>query len=302
MDAGKIWHMNIDLKPASNYTLPDLVELLNRSFENYLVPIQFNISQFITLLRKDSIDLDSSRVLLINDEPSGIALIARRGWTSRLAAMGIVQQSRGKGAGSWFMEKLIQESRQRNDHEMVLEVIEQNESAVQLYQKSEFQIIRRLIGFICKSPIKDGTSSLQEIDLREAGRLISLHGLADLPWQLSGETIAHLNPPARSYCKGQAYAVISNPEAEHIIIWSLLVQPDARGNELGLDMLKSLFATHIEKTWHIPAILPEELGSIYEKAGFEKEKLSQWQMRLPLIPGSSPSGRRESFPLPLGEG
>jgi GNAT superfamily N-acetyltransferase len=282
MDAGKIWHMNIDLKPASNYPLPDLVELLNRSFENYLVPIQFNISQFITLLRKDSIDLDSSRVLLIDDEPSGIALIARRGWTSRLAAMGITQQRRGKGAGSWFMEKLVQESRQRNDHEMVLEVIEQNESAVQLYQKSGFQIIRRLIGFIYKSPIKDGTSGLQEIDLREAGRLISLHGLSDLPWQLSGETISHLNPPARAYCKGQAYAVISNPDAEHVVIWSLLVEREARGNELGFDMLKSLFATHIEKTWHIPAILPEELGSIYEKAGFEKEKLSQWQMRLSL--------------------
>lgn len=279
--------MNIDLKPASNYTLPDLVELLNRSFENYLVHIQFNISQFITLLRKDSIDLASSRVLLIDDEPSGIALIARRGWTSRLAAMGIAQQRRGKGAGSWFMEKLVQESRQRNDHEMVLEVIEQNESAVQLYQKSGFQIIRRLIGFIYKSPIKDGTSGLQEIDLREAGQLISLHGLADLPWQLSGETIAHLNPPARAYCKGQAYAVLSNPDAEHIIIWSLLVEPDARGNELGLDMLKSLFATHIEKTWHVPAILPEELGSFYEKTGFEKEKLSQWQMRLSLIPHSA---------------
>lgn len=285
----------MDLKPASSYTLAYLVELLNRSFENYLVPIQFNSSQFITMIRKDSIDLDSSRVMLIDNEPSGIALIARRGWTSRLAAMGIVQQMRGKGAGSWSMEKLIEESRQRNDHEMVLEVIEQNEPAVLLYQKFGFQSVRRLVGFVFKNAVQNSTESLQEIDLREAGRLISLHGLSDLPWQLSGETIAHLNPPARAYCKGQAYAVISNPDAEHIVIWSLLVEQDTRGNELGLDMLRNLTSKHTDKTWHVPAILPEELGRVYEKAGFEKEKLSQWQMRLSLIP--SPAKRLEEREL-----
>ena len=135
MDAGRIGVMNLALKSTTEYTLPDLVELLNLSFENYLVPIQFNNSQFITMLRKDSIDLDSSRVLLIDDEPSGIALIARRGWTSRLAAMGIAQQRRSKGAGSWFMEKLVHEARQRSEQEMLLEVIEQNEPAVHLYQQ-----------------------------------------------------------------------------------------------------------------------------------------------------------------------
>lgn len=293
MDAGKIWRMNMDLKPASSYTLAYLVELLNRSFENYLVPIQFNISQFITMMRKDSIDLDSSRVLLINDEPSGIALIARRGWTSRLAAMGIVQQMRDKGAGSWSMEKLIEESRQRNDHEMVLEVIEQNEPAVLLYQKFGFQSVRRLVGFVFKNAVQINTDPLQEIDLREAGRLVSLHGLSDLPWQLSGETIAHLSPPARAYYKRQAYAVISNPDAEHIVIWSLLVEQDARGNELGLDMLRNLTSKHTDKTWHVPAILPEELGRVYEKTGFEKEKLSQWQMRLSLIPSPHSVSRKE---------
>lgn len=293
MDACKIGDMKLDLTSASNYPLPDLTDFLNLSFENYLVPIQFNISQFVTMLRKDSIDLDSSRVLLIDDEPSGIALIARRGWTSRLAAMGIFRQMRGKGAGSWFMERVVQEAGQRNDHEMVLEVIEQNEPAVLLYQKFGFQIVRRLVGFIHKNTTENDVSDLQEINLREAGHLISVHGLPDLPWQLSGETIAHMNPPARAYCKGGAYAVISNPDAEHVVIWSLFVQPDTRGNGLGLDMLNSLAAKHTGKTWHVPAILPEELGKVYEKAGFEKEKLSQWQMRLSLTPIASSPNRAE---------
>ena len=283
--------MDFNTRSAIDFPLPELVETLNRGFENYFVPIQFNISQFSSMLRKDSIDLDSSRVLLIDGQPSGIALIARRGWTSRLAAMGISQPMRGKGAGSWFMEKLIEQSRQRNDHEMVLEVIEQNESAVKLYQKSGFQIVRRLIGFIYNSPAEGVTHSLEEMDLREAGRLISLYGMADLPWQLSGETISHMVPPVRAYRKGLAYVVISNPDAEHLVIWTLLIEEPVRGKGLALDMLNSLITMHAGKTWHVPAILPEELGKVYESAGFEKEKISQWQMKLTFIASPSSTER-----------
>jgi GNAT superfamily N-acetyltransferase len=275
--------MILDIKPASDYPLPDLTQLLNRSFENYLVPITFNLSQFLTMVRKDSVDLSASRVLLADGQPAGIALIARRGWTSRLAAMGLVQNQRGKGTGSWFMEKLIQEARARNDHDMVLEVIEQNEYAVRLYQKRGFQGVRRLIGLIRKNAGENTKNPIEEIDLREAGSLISLYGLSDLPWQLAGETIAHMNPPARAYRSGPASAVISDPHAEHVVIWSILVEPEARGKALGADMLKRVIANHSGKTWHVPAIFPEEFGGIFERAGFEREALTQLQMRLSLL-------------------
>lgn len=274
--------MLLDTKPASDYPLPDLTQLLNLSFENYLVPVAFNLSQFLTMIRKDSLDLAASRVLLVDEQPAGIALIARRGWTSRLAAMGIVQGQRSKGAGSRFMRKLIDEARERNDHAMVLEVIEQNENAVKLYQKCGFQSVRRLIGLIRKDAIEKNKTSLTAIDLREAGSLIAQHGLADLPWQLAGETIAHMNPPACAYRNGPALVVTSNLAVEHVVIWSLLVEPQARGQQLGVEMLKSVIANHPGKTWHIPAIFPEEFGKLFKRAGFEQEELTQWQMKLDL--------------------
>jgi GNAT superfamily N-acetyltransferase len=271
--------MDLDIRPASDYSLPELTQLLNLSFEHYLVPINFNLIQFLTMLRKDSIDLFLSRVLIMADEPSGIALIARRGWTSRLAAMGILSSKRGLGAGQWFLEKLIQEAHDRQDREMFLEVIEQNEYAVRLYRRCGFQSVRRLIGLIREHASENATYPLDEIDLREAGKLVSQYGEPDLPWQLAGETIAHLNPPARAFRRGQAYIVTSNPEAEHVVIWSLLVEPSSRGNRFGIDILKNVIANHPGKTWHVPAIFPEELGHIFERAGFEKEEISQWQMR-----------------------
>lgn len=274
--------MLLDTKPASDYPLPDLTQLLNLSFENYLVPVAFNLSQFLTMIRKDSLDLAASRVLLVDEQPAGIALIARRGWTSRLAAMGIVQGQRSKGAGSRFMRKLVDEARERNDHAMVLEVIEQNENAVKLYQKCGFQSVRRLIGLIRKDAIEKNKTSLTAIDLREAGSLIAQHGLTDLPWQLAGETIAHMNPPACAYRNGPALVVTSNLAVEHVVIWSLLVEPQARGQQLGVEMLKSVIANHPGKTWHVPAIFPEEFGKLFERAGFEQEELTQWQMKLDL--------------------
>jgi ribosomal protein S18 acetylase RimI-like enzyme len=274
--------MTFTSNPASDYSNAELVDILNCGFEGYFAPITFHVTAFLNMIRKDGIDLLSSRVMLKDDHPMGIALMARRGWTARLAAMGIASEYRSMGAGSWFMTQLIQEARQRGEREMLLEVIEQNEPAVHLYKKCGFEIMRRLIGLICKDAVQNMAGELEEIDVHRVGSLITQYGLPDLPWQLSGESIAQTNPPARGYCKGQAYAVISNPEAKDIVVWSLLVEPSARGNGLGVDMLRSVIARHPHRTWHIPALLPEELGIVYERAGFVREELSQWQMRLTL--------------------
>jgi ribosomal protein S18 acetylase RimI-like enzyme len=281
--------MDFETVPASNFSLSELVKLLNRGFEEYFIPIHFSIDMFSNMIRKDGIDLSDSRVLVADDQVCGIALIARRRWlqASRVAAMGIAKETRGKGAGSWLMKNLIEDACERGEREMVLEVIEQNEPAVKLYRKYGFESMRRLVGYIHrhKDTVDIERSELHEVDLREMGRLISQHGLPDLPWQLSSESITQMNPPPHVYRTGQAYIVISNPEAEHVIIWSLLVEPETRGNGLGTEMLKRVMAHHAGKTWHVPAIFPEEIGKVFERAGFEKEKLSQWQMKLNLQGG-----------------
>ena len=63
-------------------------------------------------------------------------------------------------------------------------------------------------------------------------------------------------------------------------IRAMLVEPEARGKSLGADLLKSVIASHRGKTWHVPAIFPEEFGRVFERAGFQREELSQWQMKL----------------------
>lgn len=280
--------MEFALVPASNYALQELVKLLNRGFEEYFIPIQFTADMFSNMLRKDGIDLADSRVLVVDEEACGIALIACRPalHTSRLAAMGIAKETRGKGAGSWFMQRLIDEACARGDREMVLEVIEQNNPAVKLYRNCGFEPVRRLVGFLHKGRSADGKENeiddLYPMDLHEMGGLIARHGLPELPWQLSAESITQMNPPPHAYGSGKAYIVISNPEAEHIVIWSLLVAPEARGKGRGTKILQRLIAHYPEKIWHVPALYPEEMGNVFVRAGFERETLSQWQMKVRL--------------------
>ena len=271
--------MEYELKPASDHPLPDLVNDLNLGFENYLVPIHMDAPYFLTMLRKDGLDLNSSRILLANGAACGIALIARRGWTSRLAAMGISLEWRGRGAGTWFMNKLLHEARERGERAMQLEVIEQNEPAVALYKRAGFEIVRRLAGFIRQDAQEQEGDSLEELDLREMARLVWKYGLPDLPWQVSAESIAQMNPPARAYRHGPAYIAISNPEAEHVAVWSVLVEPEARGNSLGARILRQVIAQFPGKTWHVPAVYPEEFSRTCQQAGFEPESLTQWQMK-----------------------
>jgi len=270
------------LKPASEFSISQLADLFTRGFEGYFVPVNITETVLLTMLRRDSIDLSASHVLIKDDEPIGLALIARRGWTSRLAAMGIVSQARNSGAGTWMMEHLIEEARTRSDKEMVLEVIEQNIAGVKLYQKVGFKTTRRLVGYKLENPQIQSEEDLQEVDIRELARLVTYHGLKDLPWQLSGVTISHHTPPARAFCLNDAYCLISDPEAEHVVIWSVLVKARSRGAGLSPVLMRAVFARFPNKTWHVPAIFPEEMGVIFEEVGMQREEISQWQMALKL--------------------
>lgn len=275
--------MKLDLKPALEYSLAELAGLFTESFKDYFVPVKFNEQALMEIVRRDSVDLSVSRVLLSDGKPTGIALIARRGWENRVAAMAIIPEMRGKAAGSWMMERLIEDAKERNTRKLWLEVIEANTPAIRIYEKNGFQKIRKLVGFSGSIEADDSDSDLQEVDLREFGKIVSSQGMVDLPWQISGETLSVFSSPSLAYKNGPTYAAISNPVAEHVVIWSLLVMPGSRGQGLAVKMLQDLSARFRDKVWHVPPLCPEEAAHPFRKMGMEEEKIAQWQMSLPLV-------------------
>jgi len=239
---------------------------------------------FLNMVRTESIDLSSCRVIHVEAEAAGVALIARRGWTSRLAAMCLGPAARGRGAGRAAMEMLLQEASARGERGMVLEVIESNAPGVRLYQACGFRTERRLLSFQGRFPTLNQTADLQEIDIREAARTVARYGLDDLPWQLAGESLAQSGPPGKAFRLDRACIVISSPAAEQVAIRSVIVEPEARRQGQATRLIQSVLAKYSQKNWLVSALCPEEIGGLFEKAGFQRDSLSQLQMRIELTP------------------
>lgn len=265
------------------FGLEPTAQVFTRGFSDYFVPIASSPAILLGMARADSVDLTVSRVAVLDGQPVAAALIARRGWTSRLAGMAVVPEARHRGVGRALMAHLLAEAKTRGERTMVLEVIEQNAPAVRLYEQCGFQKIRRLTSHSGHPEVPaSATAALEQIDPRELAALVWEHGLTDLPWQISPETIAHATPPAVAFRFGASAALITNPAAETIGIRALITRREQRGRGSSLALLQALMARFAGKEWRASAIFPEEMGEAFVAAGLARAPLSQWQMARPL--------------------
>jgi GNAT superfamily N-acetyltransferase len=261
----------------------DLAELTNRAFDGYIGgQIQWAVPSFLNYVAGEGINLNLSRVAQRDGAHVGLALVARLGWTSRLALMGIVPEAAGQGVGKWFMGELIKEARERNDRRYVLEVIEQNEPGVRLYKGCGFLQVRRLCGYALQSPQADIITDLEMVNPYDVGRMLAFYDADDLPWQAAGPEVMRLGPPNEAYRLDDAYAVlVQTPDA--IVLRSLFVPPEYRKQGRATRLMQALFSKFNHRRWRIPAICPETIGDgFFAPLGFEKETISQFQMALDL--------------------
>lgn len=273
----------------ADYGLEPAAEVMARAFEDYFVRIPSTVEVLLNMARSDSVDLASSCVFVRDGAAVGGALIARRGWTTRLAGMAITPDARRGGIGRAAVLHLLAEAKARRDRRMVLEVIEQNTAAVELYRACGFQTIRRLIGFAGRpldgaSGVATRHNELIEVDLREVATAVTRYGLPDLPWQLSAETLAQLTPPAVGYRLDDVWIALTDPTQSVVTIRGLVAKPIVGdGTPLCRDreaaLLQAVMAKHSGKDeWRFSAVWPEELASMIAPAGLPRTALTQWQM------------------------
>lgn len=273
---------SLTLQPAVEFTLPQLCDLINRSFAGYVGgEISFTPPVLANFMAQGDVHLGRSLVALSGDVPAGIAMLARRGWTVRVALMGVVPDFQNKGVGRWLLGQMADEARQKGDKALTLEVIEQNPRAVHLYESCGYRKLRRLMGYTGEN-LTGVAAKLTRIDSTESARRIVAWQPDDMPWQLSGESLVTFGPPVIGYRMGECYAVISNPDADNITIWGLAVPPEHQRKGLATRLVSALVAAHPGKTWHVAPICPEEYGAIFTRNGFTTKDLNQFQMELRL--------------------
>jgi ribosomal protein S18 acetylase RimI-like enzyme len=270
--------MDLQLRSVLDHGLTETAELLNQGFADYIVRVELSVPALLQMIRQDSVGVTSSRIVLRDGQPVGVGLIARRGWGCRLAGMALIPEARGQGVGRWLMEQLLAEAKGRGERTMALEVIKENTPGVRLYESCGFRLQRHLVSYALSQPEETVPTELEDIDVRELGRMVTAYGLPDLPWQISGESLAQMGPPNRAYKLKAAYAAISDPDESHVVIRAVVVEPASRGQGQAIQLLQGMMAFHPQKVWRVPALCPEEIGGLFEKAGFERGSLSQLQM------------------------
>src|SRR5918998_5190341 len=137
----------ISRRPVAECTAARVADALTRSFEGYVMPVNVSARGYEHRFRPENVDPFASYVYLRQTRPVAVVLVARRGWTSRVAAMAVAPEARGRGIGRRIMRGAIRENTARGDRSMLLEVFEHNTPAVNLYTGLGFKSTRRLVGY-----------------------------------------------------------------------------------------------------------------------------------------------------------
>lgn len=275
----------ISERPVAECSSSLVADALTMSFEGYVMPVEVSAQGYESRFRPESVDPFASRVYFREGRPVAVILVARRGWTSRIAAMAVAPEVRGMGFGKQIMQAAIREAVSREDRTVLLEVIEHNTPALNLYRGLGFIPLRRLVGYH-RGPggVHDAADTLSELDPLDFARVAAREGEPDLPWMLTAETLSATVSPARAYhLDHHAYALIGDPGAEVIALSALVVPRAERRKGWGTRLMRALSAAFPDRRWSIPATVPEELApAFFTQCGWTLQDISQLEMVLDL--------------------
>ncbi len=153
------------LVPSDQFSYAELAELFTRGYEGYFVPMHIDEGTMKFIVESWDIDLDRSRVA----PGEGVAILGVRGERGYVSGLGVVMDARRKGLGRALMEAILEDA----PPVVTLEVIEQNEPAIKLYESMGFERTRILeVWSLPEQP---------EVEARTVEP--SPLGQADVPWQ-----------------------------------------------------------------------------------------------------------------------
>jgi ribosomal protein S18 acetylase RimI-like enzyme len=277
---------DISKRPVAACTTAQVADALTRSFEGYVVPVNVSAEAYERRFRPENVDPFASYAYFRETRPVAVVLVARRGWTSRIAAMAVAPEARGKGFGKRIMRGVIDEAVERGDRSVLLEVFEHNTPAVNLYERLGFEPLRRLVGYRHDpgGAVPEVTDTLSELDPLAFARVVAREGEPNLPWMLAAETLSGAVSPARAFhLDHRAYVLIGDPDARVVSLTALVVPRANRRHGWGTRLLQVLLATHPDKAWAIPQIVPAELApEFFARCGWEVMDTNQLEMVLDL--------------------
>ena len=133
------------LLPASSFSYEELTDAYNHTRVDYLVPMPMNVKKLREYVENYDVDMDASAVAIDGNEVLGLAMLGvreQRAWITRL---GVIQRNRRHGTGQMLVSHLIERARQKEADYIIIEVIQDNMPAHNLFKKNGFEYTRDLL-------------------------------------------------------------------------------------------------------------------------------------------------------------
>jgi len=171
-----------------------IAEVLNESFSDYIIPLQLNSEQLAYKIFTENVRLDLSIGVFSSDKLIGFMLHGLNNVDGKLsaynAATGVIPNYRGQGLVGQMYAYLLPKLKISGVAQMLLEVIEGNNSAIRSYEKMDYKVNRTLDCFsgAVKTVEKPPVALIKELDHFDWGKFNSFWTMKP-SWQNSVITL-----------------------------------------------------------------------------------------------------------------
>lgn len=184
-------YANIQLVPASRFTIEQLTAIYNQTRVDYLIPMPMNAKRLADYIADYDVDLDHSLVAMQGDELLGVAMLGVRPGRAWITRLGVLPNTRRGGIGQALMDGLLENAAKLNRHFIMLEVIKNNTPAHQLFLKLGFREVGELL-VLRRAPVipppEPVIADARRLERFEALQLAG-HDRGTMPWTNQSETL-----------------------------------------------------------------------------------------------------------------
>lgn len=237
-------------KTLKNIELKVIYNTFIEAFSDYQVKFDISFDNFQIMMKRRGLNLDFSMGAFKDDKMVGFILNGVREWNGKITiydvGTGVVLEHRKKGVTRDMFEKLLEVCRDKKIEQYLLEVLQENIGAVNLYKGNGFQITRE---FDCYFLNKFNNSTNEKIILEkidsfseEIWRELKKYWNYNPSWQNSIDSIkANFNNfiyiVAKSKDKIVGYGIIEKTTGD---IPQIAVSPQYRRQGIGKAIVNRL--------------------------------------------------------------
>jgi ribosomal protein S18 acetylase RimI-like enzyme len=187
--------LNIEYRFLAGEDFCELYQANLAAFSDYLVPLQMTENQFKNHFAQNAIDINLSVGAFSDNKLVGFTLNGFGLWNGKRTAYdagtGVIPEYRKNGIGKGMFNFLLPLLKEKGIEQMLLEVISNNQKAINLYRNLGFEMSRKLRLFRQTEPIVAKPAGQIKIKQSEKNPGSKLNEFADkqTSWQFSNEAV-----------------------------------------------------------------------------------------------------------------